>query len=227
MSSQSLRVLVVEALNRYGDKCLAVLKAALRISKKYESLGAKRPGDFDYRGLIEELERLGVKYNPSMMLRILEREYGIIRTVSHTLTHRWYKFVDRAAVEDAIAEYEGTQVNNDPELMLLRVQIAALDLPRITTILKELLSKKELKYRDLELFKLIAFRDLPLLVKVLKKSQKYSQVLASEIDAMNEVLRLALLVSSRIRSTAIKEEILDTICRESIVGRSSTMISED
>lgn len=196
----TMKLLVLEALQRYGNKCLTVLKAALRVTKKYDSLGVKRPGDFDYRSVVEELNKQGIKYNPSMMLRILEREYGILETISHTLTHRWYKFTDRIAVEEAIAEFEGYEKIENLELALIKIQVAALNISNLQHTLESLLKKQRIGLNDIKTFRTIAFNDLPLIVKLLKKAQKYENELSVEIEILQGIMRLAMLVASKISS---------------------------
>ena len=201
----TVKLLALEALQKYGNKCLAVLKTALRVTKRYDSLGVKRPGDFDYRSVVEELNKQGIKYNPSMMLRILERDYGILETVSHTLTHRWYKFIDKIAVEEAIAEFEGYEKIENFEIALIKIQIAALNISSLQHSLESLLKKHKLNSEDIKTFKTIAFKDLPLVVKLLKKSQRYENELAIEIEILQNVMKLAMLVASKISSAIITE----------------------
>ncbi len=190
----------LEALNRYGDRAYLVLKAALEVSLDYASSRKALLGDFDYKGLVRKLMEQGVSYNPSPLLRALEREYGIIETSYRSGNQHWWRFIDRDAVREALAEYEGVSVDSlsDPRVEVIRIQIASLDLPRIKKVLENLLRKERLSDADKRLFRRIAFSELEDVAVLLEKAVEYEDVLAEEVKMLREVLSLASMVSRKI-----------------------------
>lgn len=198
--SSSVKLAVMDAVARYGERARTVLQAALRVAQRYRALGKKVPGDFDYRGVVEELRRSGLSYNPSNLLRILEREYGILETVYHTTNQRWYRFRDMDAVAAALSE-EGEE-EDDPELEMLRIQVASLELGEVRELLRRLVMKPRLSRVDRARFRRFAFRTLPRIVKLLRRAMYYEEELAGEIEALREVIALAREVAARLRGGA-------------------------
>ncbi len=170
-----LESVVQEVLMRYGERALYVLKAALEVSEEYSALGRRTPGDFDNKGLIRKLKEWGITYNPSQLLRIMERDYGIIETVYRSATQRWWKFSDITAVKEAIRYFEGDSEEfvEDPEHYVLSLQIDVIDTDRLLNEVKAMYSKSRLSVADKNRLKQIVVEELPTIAKVMKEAQKY------------------------------------------------------
>jgi len=215
VSEKSIVLAIRDAYNRYGDKLLQVLDAALTVARSYRLTGLLRDGDFDYRGLVAELRRRGFEYNPSQLLRILEREYGILETVYHSSNQRWFKFKDISAVEEALAEIRGAHNFEDPKLKVIRIQIRSLQ-PRLwMERLKKMTLKDRLTRTDIKLFTEFSFKILPKIVKLLEVCEEYEEQLRAEVNVLKNIIELADLVSSRLES-------LDTLRRDA-----TTQINEN
>ncbi len=170
-----LESVIQEVLMRYGERALYVLKAAVEVSEEYCALGRRTPGDFDSKGLIRKLKEWGITYNPSQLLRIMERDYGIIETVYRSATQRWWKFSDITAVKDAIRYFEGNneEVIEDPEHYVLSLQIDVIDVDRLLNEVRAMYSKSKLSVADKNRLKQIVVEELPTIAKVMKEAQKY------------------------------------------------------
>ncbi|MCD6429065.1 MAG: hypothetical protein J7L12_05600 [Desulfurococcales archaeon] len=170
-----LESVVQEVLMRYGERALYVLKAAVEVSEEYSALGKRTPGDFDNKGLIRKLKEWGITYNPSQLLRILERDYGIIETVYRSATQRWWKFSDIAAVKEVVKYFEGDneEVIDDPEHYVLSLQIEVIEVDRLLNEVKAMYSKSKLSVADRNRLKKIVVEELPTIAKVMKEAQKY------------------------------------------------------
>lgn len=169
--------IVSEFLLRYGEKAFHVLKTALEVSEEYSVSGKYTPGDFDTKGLIRRLREKGIRYNPSQLLRVMEREYGIIETTYRTSTQHWWSFVNKEAIIEALKIYEGGEedVVDDPELMVLDLQVKIIDINKILTELKRLRSKVKLTLRDRERLMDIVINELPNIALIVKNALKYSE----------------------------------------------------
>jgi len=81
IKGDNIEALISDFIYRYGERGRAVLEAIVRASQKLaKDAVTPLPGDFDYRSVVEELGIMGYSYNPSPLLRILEKEYGLIKT---------------------------------------------------------------------------------------------------------------------------------------------------
>ncbi len=215
----TVRDRVLEFLAQYGERGLAVLKAAVEAALASRGPGV-RLGDFSYRDVVAKLRSWGLSYNPSMLLRILERDYGVIETSYRSSNQHWWRFVSLEEVVEALEAYEkgvdATEAEEleddvDPEVELLRLQIASLDLPRLKTQLYALLAKKKLTRHDLQQLRRLAFGELSQLTDLLRKAMEYEE-LEEEVRMMKEILSLAsklarkLLIEQRAeaRSVAVK-----------------------
>jgi len=194
---------VFEVLEKYGDKAYLLLKTILEVSREYSYQGRSRYGDFDYRGIVLKLKASGLDYNPSSLLRILE-EYGLIETSYRSSNQHWWKVTNIQELEKALREYEGLDEGlDDPEVLLIKLQVQSLDLYGIKRILEKMLKKNRLTEIDRRRFRKIVFEDLELLVKVLKRAIEYEDYLESEINAMREVLTIATLIAKKMGQPAI------------------------
>ncbi len=212
VEGEALVALVRDALDRYGEKLRIVLKTAIEIAKRNRATGNDRYGDFDHRTLVMELERKGFRYNPSQLLRILEREYNIIETSYKSSNQHWYRFKDLEAVERALGLLPETSID-DPDIALIRIQIKALGLRQKLEFLKKLQLKSRFSKTDIKKFQTFVFRELPKIVKLLKKAEEYEDVLYTEIAVMKNILELAMIIASRIEQldTNGVEEVSSTI----------------
>jgi len=217
MSENAIRTALMNAYNRFGERLCIVLEAALAIAKRNRVLKSRSLGDFDYKSLVEELNRRGYRYSPSQLLRILEREYGVIETTYHTESQHWYKFVDLETVEEFINELRGlSSILEDPEIVALKVQIRSLGLRRWLDQLKKWSVKPRLTKADIRKFQEFAFKILPKIVKILKRAEEFDEVMIAETRVLKEVLELAYIVSERIEEIApttkgIEDDVRQTI----------------
>ncbi len=185
---------VRDFVGRYGDKGVVVLRAALDIAL---SGGRKVLGDFSYRDLVIRLRSMGIEYNPSNILRILERNYGIIDKSFSSSKQTWYRFVDIDAVREALYEssYSGVE---DYRVRSLRIKYRSLRPERIREFLRGLLHKSSLSRYDVMRFRDFSFKDLDLLVDLVERMEEYEDLFRQEIAVLREILELADRVASRI-----------------------------
>jgi len=208
---------ILDAIMRYGEKAYIVLKTALELSNENDNAMV---GDFNYRDLIERLKIKGIKYNPSNMLKILEKEYGIIETTYKSERHHWWKFIDKNAVEEALSDYVNTntkQVHHiDLDLKLIEIQLNSLELDRLRDILNYLAKKPYLTENDLWTFRRIVFNELELIVKLHKKLIAYEHNFKDEIRLIEHIIELASLVSRKINNSEnkVKDFATITVTRE-------------
>jgi len=185
--------IVSEFLLRYGEKAFHVLKMALEVSEEYSVSGKYTPGDFDTKGLVRKLREKGIRYNPTQLLRVMEREYGIIETTYRTSTQHWWSFVNKEAVIEALRIYEGGEddVIDDPELMVLDLQVKIVDINRILSELKRLRAKVKLTLRDKERLMDIIINELPNIASIVKNALKYSERYKDFILKFKLLIKLA------------------------------------
>ena len=193
MSLVSARVR--EFLEEYGERAALVLRSALEVAEEYRASGKNVLGDFDYRGLVQKLKLKGVSYNPSPLLRKLEREYGIIETTYKSEKQHWWRFIDEEAVREAL---EGDEEIEDPKLIMLKVQVAALGISEIKEKLKKLTSKKKLNAADRKWFKNFAFDTLPLITKVVQEILEEGYEDPELMEAVS-ALKLSLRVAKKLK----------------------------
>ncbi|BCU68216.1 hypothetical protein HS7_16530 [Sulfolobales archaeon HS-7] len=185
---------VIEAILRYGDKCRLILEVALELSERNNELG-----DFSSKELIDELAKRGYEINPSLILRNLEKEFGIITTTYRTSNQHWWKFIDAEKVREVIQDKE-----EDPEVALIRTQVASLDLQTIEGKLDFMLRKERLTDVDKMKFREIAFNVLPLIVDVYKKTLEREETyeIASKLK---KIILMAEQVSKKMEKESTKE----------------------
>lgn len=208
--SAGVRERVLDFLARYGERGYLVLKAAVEAAAAGEGRRGVRLGDFSTREVVAGLRMRGVEYNPGMLLRILEREYGVIETTYSSRGQHWWRFIDYAAVVEALDEYErgseplggegGEEGLEDPELELVRIQLAALDLDGLVSRLRRLASRRRLGPREKLLFRRIVFGPLADAVKLLPVLEEYGEELGEEAGKIREALRLARIIALRLKT---------------------------
>jgi|YelNatPaOPRAMG01_1025707.scaffolds.fasta_scaffold07895_4 hypothetical protein len=180
---------VIDALSRYGGRAYYVLKAAIEVTEENRRLGLSRLGDFDYRSLVAKLRSWGIDYNPSNLLKELEKDYGIIRTVYRSSNQRWWVFNDMTSVRLALAE--GKEDAGDPEEELLTIQIAAIDVDRMISDLSSFLGKERPGPADERRIKEIVFTELPQAVEVYNRASRYGEKYAEFLSKVRRALDLA------------------------------------
>lgn len=217
-SIDNIKTLVSDFLVRYGERGRAVLEAAVRASTRLASRRREDlptlPGDFDYRTLVEELGLMGYSYNPSPILRILERDYGIIRTTLHTSRQRWFIFsspVVRDFIEDYIIRSREGIDDTDPDFLIVKTQLVALNIDRIREFLTRLSVKERWSETDYEKLKRLSREDLPLLSEIYKKArerdgEKWESV-AREIEGVFRLLNKVILAAHKSRAEERGREI--------------------
>lgn len=199
MALKPVNIMILDAYHRYGQKLYIVLSTAIRIAKMNRLKGADLPGDFEYKALVEELEKQHFKYNPSMLLRALEREYNIIETTYKTSNKHWYRFKCLDEVEKALSTIMGTGTDTeDPIITMLKIQMKSLQISYWIKKLKNMSIKESIGPTDIKLFKRFAFHVLPKIIKILRKAEEYEDQLYAEIHLLREVLNLANIVADRI-----------------------------
>jgi len=194
-------------LARYGEKGYIVLKAILEAAR--EALGRPALGDFDYKGVKKALAGMGYSYNPSPLLSILEREYGLIETTYKSGSQHWWRITAREEIEQALRAYEGRPEpdEGDPRLRLLRVQFYTLDPGAIMDLLQRLSQRRRLTSHEKTLLRRMAFEELPRLVDWLEAARtEYPDELADEIAYAEAILELAEAVAAGRSSRGSRRE---------------------
>ncbi len=207
VSSTNIEMLLSDFLIKYGERGRAVLEAAIRAANKStqnKSGVPSLPGDFDYRSLVEELGIMGYSYNPSPILRILEREYGFIRTTLHTSRQRWFVFSSKE-IRDVIENYVINTRENlddaDPDLLITKIQLISVMPNRIKTFLEKLVAKSKWSDSDYKKLRKLSEEELPLLKKIYKKAsgrdEESWQNIAREIEEIFKLLNKVIVVAYR------------------------------
>ncbi len=199
-----VRERVLEFLAQYGERGYAVLRAAL---EAYASAGGRgvRLGDFSYREVVARLKAWGIEYNPSMLLRILERDYGVVETSYRSGNQHWYRFIDAEAVAEALEEYdrgasgleEAEEGPLDPEVEVLRLQIASLGVGDLVEELRRLSAKPSLGRAERLRLRRLAFEDMELVARLLRRAEELGYR-GPEVELLVEALRLARRLSARL-----------------------------
>ncbi|WP_238025639.1 hypothetical protein [Metallosphaera javensis (ex Hofmann et al. 2022)] len=157
---------LTEALLKY-DKASIILRVAISI---VDERGRGEVGDFDYRTLTSRLLELGYDFEPKMILRALERDYGIIETSYKSSNQHWWRFIDLESVRESLDQGE-----EDPEIVLIRTQAMSLGLEDLERKLHSLLQRGVKSDVDRAIFRKIAFEDLPLLLDVYRRSVQFEE----------------------------------------------------
>ena len=212
-----VRERVLDFLARYGERGYAVLRAILETYYSGQGSRGVRLGDFSYRDVVNRLRAWGLEYNPSMLLRVLEREYGVVETSYSSRNQHWWRISSPEEVAAALEEYEagvnaeesGGDEVEDPEVELLRLQIASLDPDGILERLEKLSVRPRLSRQELLVLRSLAFNELELVVKLLRRAEELGYE-GPEVGLLREILakasRLArkVLAGARLSSEARK-----------------------
>lgn len=184
-------------LDKYGDKAFMLLRACLDVA--LDPNVDHRLGDFSFKHVVMRLSRLGLRYNPSNLLRAMEREYGLIEKSYASSNQTWWRFVDLEAVRQALGEPGAAE---DPEASLLKIKYRSLEPERIKSALSRLALKPQLTQADKEAFKRLAFGELEDVVRLYKEMEGREELFYAELQALREILRLAELVSLKLEQRA-------------------------
>ncbi|MEM4904145.1 MAG: hypothetical protein QXL28_04160, partial [Desulfurococcaceae archaeon] len=90
-------------LEKFGERGLVVLKAAYEVAQDPNI--DHRFGDFSFKHLVLKLSSAGFVYNPANVLRLLEKEYGVVEKSYSSSSQTWWKFVDMEATRSVLNEY--------------------------------------------------------------------------------------------------------------------------
>jgi len=194
--SEITRAQVFDFLRQYGDKGLLVLRTALDIA--LDPNIDHRLGDFSYKHLVIRLRAMGINYNPSNLLRIMEREYTLIEKTYSSSNQKWWRFIDLDGVRNALNEYIGGTSFSDPRLRILLIKYRSLEPSRILSFLKRISTKPVLSSIDKKVFREIVFKELDLIAEILEKMMEYEDVFEKEISVLNEIIMLAERVAARL-----------------------------
>jgi len=199
-----IKARVKEFLEKYGDKGFIVLQTALEIA--LDGSRDRGLGDFSYRDLVLRLRVKGIEYNPSNLLRILEREYGIIEKAYSSSNQKWYVFIDLDTVRDSLNEYMGKGLSSEeePRIKLLRIKYRTLEPSRLLKTLEPLVSKTTLSRSDKRLFKEIVYSDLDMVVELLEKMMDYEEYFKSEINTLNKILEYSSIIANKLEVSSRK-----------------------
>ena len=182
----------------------------MNVSKSLEESSVRRNilGDFEYKMVVKELRRIGIKYNPNILLRKLEREYSVIETSYWSGNQHWWRIIDKKGFEDAIAYYEKRdEKEEDVNIRLLRIQYNLIEPETILLTLKKLANKKTVSQRDRKMLTEIAFEYLDKVTLLIDKLSQYEEKFAREIRLLYEIIDLAEKLSMKIsRAHRVQEE---------------------
>lgn len=195
-----IREKVFDFLSKYGEKGFFTLKAAVEIA---DDLNIDHNlGDFDYKKLFFKLQRSGLNYAPQNLLRILEKDYGLIERSYTSSNQKWWRFVDLEEVKNAIREYMGFTDTDDPRITVIRVKYRSLEPNSILATLKRLSSKDKLSNVDREVFRRFVFNSLDTIVTLLREMMEYEDAFQHEIEVLRDIVRIADKISQKILSSS-------------------------
>lgn len=187
----NLEVMLRAFIAEYGERALALLKAIIEESREG---GNFKLGDFSVKGLRARLKMMGVEYNPVPLLSKLEKEIGAIETTYRSTTQRWWKIVDKSVIQELLREYEGGgEEREDPRVKLLRIQYMSLNPREILETLSKLSTKNSLTQVEKRKLREIAFKELPLLLKILEeiRENNLEETLAEEVKVIEAIIAYA------------------------------------
>ncbi len=203
-----------EFIAHYQEKGYIILKAILDAYNT--SWAGPRLGDFSYRQIRENIEKYGVSYNPSPLLRKLEKEYGLIETTYHSSNQHWWRILNLKDIESAIKEYEGIPENEEEEdyrARMLRIQFLSLNPEKTLETLLRLSRKRRLSTYEKQIIQRIVFDDLPRIIDFLEQATaEYPDELSREISLAETILSTIekLVTSQHKRRTTTRDERIRT-----------------
>ena len=189
MITGSVKDRTTEFLLKFGERGEAVLRAALDFSDENEN----ELGDFSYKGVVEKLTQMGYNFDPKMLLRSLEKDYGITETSYKSSNQHWWKFIDKEQVREALSDSE----EEDPRVRLVFLKFYSLDPKGLQKRLEFYYRKPSLTEIDKRNFRRLVFEELDQLVQLYEEALQYeeTQGIAQQI---NRLLTLAYKIGRRI-----------------------------
>ena len=108
------RARVTEFRLKYGEKADALIEAIKLAVKMNDN---KEAGDFSYKQVVEALGKLGYNFDPRNLLRVMEREYGLLETSFRTANQHWWK----VKVNELVETDDSVELEN-PRVMAVRIK---------------------------------------------------------------------------------------------------------
>ncbi|BAB65528.1 hypothetical protein [Sulfurisphaera tokodaii] len=180
----------LEFLLKFGEKGRIILQAALDCS--YEN-NKPELGDFSYKDVVDKLSQLGYSYDPKMILRALEKDYGILETTYKSSNQHWWKFIDKEQVETVLNENK----EGDPKIELIKIKFYSLEPQKIERKL-DLMSKKSIITEiDKKTFRLMVFDELSKLTEIYEEASQYEETLPIA-ERIKRILTLASIIARKI-----------------------------
>lgn len=198
--SDLIKLRTLEFLSNYGDKGYIVLRTAIDIA--LDPGIDHRLGDFSFKHLVFRLRRQGIIYNPANLIRILEKEYGLIEKTYSSSSQKWWSFVDLESIRKALLEYSGVEEAEEPRLRLLLIKYKSMEPSRLLNTLRRLSMKDSLNAIDKKVFREIVFGDLDKITSILEEMMAYEDVFSKEIMTLQEIISLAERIASKIEEGA-------------------------
>ncbi len=183
------RARITEFRLKYGEKADALINA---IRLAYKSNENKEAGDFNYKQVLEALERLGYGFDPRNLLRVMEKEYGLIETSFRTSNQHWWKVKVNGLLDDS----EDLELSN-PKVVAIRIKASSLGLQEIKRKLEFMLRKSVITEIDKREFRRFSFSELDFLVALLEEASQYEETQDIAEEVMN-ILVLSYQVARRI-----------------------------
>ena len=202
MLSNDVREKVFSFLQKHGEKGLIVLKAASSIAK--DPNVDHKLGDFSFKHLVLKLNSMGFSYNPVNLVRILEKEFGLIEKSYSSSNQTWWRFKDIDAVEEAVYSESGSEKAEDPKVRLIAVKYRSLEPAEIYSFLQKALMKPTLTPADKAKFRAMAFNEIDQLVKLIDEMLEYEEFFEYEIGFIKEIFKLAEKLSKRIENEHLR-----------------------
>lgn len=196
MFTDNLRENVLSFLQKYGEKGLIILKTALSIAKD-PNIDHKL-GDFSFKHLVLRLNTLGFSYNPINLVRMLEKEYGIIEKTYSSSNQTWWRFKDIDSVEQALFSNDSSKTFEDPKIRLIAIKYRSLEPGEIYSTLQRLIVKPNLTPTDKTKFRALVFNEIEQLIKLVEEMYNYEDIFENEINFIKEIFSLADKISRRI-----------------------------
>ncbi|ACL10670.1 hypothetical protein DKAM_0344 [Desulfurococcus amylolyticus 1221n] len=210
MLSGKIKNAIEDFLSKYGEKAFIVLKTAYNISRDPNI--DHRLGDFSYKHLVYKLAETGIAYNPANLLKVMEKNYGIIEKSYASKNQTWWRFSDIDAVREVLEKSINPETGDDPRIKLLVIKYRSLEPWNLLSILRKLALKERFNEVDKEVFRKLAFNDLEKIAGIIKEMMYYEEVFSNEIKLLNEILELAELVAGKLEKAYVSSPV-NTVAR--------------
>jgi len=185
---------LAEFLLKYGEKARALIEAIREASLRNDNPDA---GDFSYKQVMEILDSKGYAFDPKNLLRILEKDYGLIETSFRTSSQHWW----RVKAREILSGDEGADDLQDPRVAAIKIKAASLELQAIKRKLEFLLRKPILTELDKREFRRFSFNELNDIVTLLEEASQYEET-SDVANELKGIISLAYEVGKRIARKA-------------------------